>query len=228
MASAKEKYYKNQVKKGKITQAQYSKIMGTPAAKKSGGGSSSDSGGSDYKDLVKSVMDNTPAQQPVLADFESTYTPAVQAEDMAQSEALYTPYFKQQIANQLEDLNAFSQTESVNYDRSLRSARASLAATGGAIGSERDTKEGNITQDYNTTMDNQVRGVERNVGTDAIKNAGYQSNGQTQEGDIVGKMKSAIQEGQLWYKNQRANEYMGDSKTYYSQPSAYSLSGNSM
>lgn len=183
---------------------------------------------SDYSNLVKTVLENTPAQQPVLEEFEKTYTPELQAEDYAQSEALYTPYFEQQIANELEDLNAFTQTESVNYDRNLRSARASLAATGGAIGSERENKEGEITQDHETNVKNVVRGVERNIGTNKLTGAGYQSAGQTQEGSIIGKLKTAVQEGQLWYKNQRAQRYMGNSNVYYQQPSAYNMLGGEL
>lgn len=183
---------------------------------------------SDYSDLVKSVLKNTPAQQPVLEEFEKTYTPALEAEDYAQAEALYTPYFEQQIKNELEDLNAFTQTESVNYDRSLRSARASLAASGGAIGTERESKEGEITQDHEANVRNTVRGVERTVGTEKLQGAGYQSAGQTQEGSIVGKLKTAVQEGQLWYKNQRAQRYMGNSNVYYQQPSNYNMLGGEL
>lgn len=183
---------------------------------------------SDYSDLVKTVLKNTSAQQPVLKEFEKTYTPELQAEDYAQSEALYTPYFEQQIANELEDLNAFTQTESVNYDRNLRSARASLAARGGAIGTERENKEGELTEDYNTKVQNTVRGVERTVGTNKLTGAGYQSAGQNQEGSIVGKLKTAVQEGQLWYKNQRAQRYMGNSNVYYQQPSNYNMLGGEL
>lgn len=204
-----------------------------PYAGSSGGSSSkkskkSDSSDKGYKDIIKSIMKSTPAQQKVLPDFETTYNDKLQAEDYAQSEALYKPYFEQQIANELEDLNAWSEAESVSYDRSLRRARFSLATGGGAIGSERTTQEGEITTDHNTNVQNTVRGTERAIGTDAIKNGGYQSAGQTQEGDIVGKMKTAIQEGQLWYKNQRAQRYYGNANTYYSQPSAYSLEGSKL
>ena len=186
---------------------------------------SSDKG---YEDIIKAIMKATPAQQEVLPDFETTYTSEMEAEDYAQSEALYTPYFEQQIANELEDLNAWNEAESISYERSLRRARVSLAATGGAIGSEREQQEGEITQNHEANVENAVREIERKVGTDRIKNAGYQSAGQTQEGSIVGKLKTAIQEGQLWYKNQRAQRYYGNADTYYSQPSAYSLYGSEL
>lgn len=198
--------------------------------KKNGsGGSSKDSKSSNsYKDIVQQVLGATPAQQPTIDNFEKTYTADLQAEDMAQSEALYKPYFEQQIANELEDLNAWSEAESVSYDRSLRRARFSLAASGGAIGSERTTAEGDMATDEKAKVDNTVRGYERSIGTDAIVNGGFQSAGQTQEGDIVGKMKTAVQEGQLWYKNQRAQRYMGNSDNYYQQPSAYALDGSKL
>lgn len=183
---------------------------------------------SNYKDIIKEIMKATPAQQKVLPDFETTYSDKLEAEDYAQSEALYKPYFEQQIANELEDLNAWNEAESISYERSLRRARVSLAATGGAIGSEREQQEGEISQDHESNVENTVRGIERKVGTERIKNAGYQSAGQTQEGSIVGKLKTAIQEGQLWYKNQRAQRYYGNANTYYSQPSAYSLEGSEL
>jgi len=182
----------------------------------------------DYKDIIKSILESTPAQQEVLPDFETTYSSDLEAEDYTQAEALYKPYFERQIANELEDLNAWSEAESISYERSLRRARFSLAASGGAIGSERTTQESEMAQDEQMKTESQIRGVERNVGTEAIKNAGYQSGGQTQEGSIVGKMKTAIQEGQLWYKNQRAQRYYGNANTYYSQPSAYSLEGSEL
>lgn len=197
--------------------------------KKSGGSSkSSRSSSNSYKDIIKSIMGSTPAQQKVLPDFETTYTPELQAEDMTQSEALYKPYFEQQIANELEDLNAWSEAESVSYDRSLRRARFSLAASGGAVGSERASREGEITQDHEKSVQGAVRGTERSVGTDKIVNGGFQSAGQKQEGSLVGKMKSAVQEGQLWHKNQRAQRYYGNANTYYQQPSPYALDGSKM
>lgn len=209
-----------------MTLKQYLKTDAYKKAKKER--DSSNKKNSDYSNLAKSILKNTSAQQPVLKEFEKTYTPELQAADYAQAEALYTPYFEQQIANELEDLNAFTQTESVNYDRNLRSARASLAARGGAIGTERENKEGELTEDYNTTVKNTVRGVERNVGTAKLTGAGYQSAGQNQEGSIVGKLKTAVQEGQLWYKNQRAQRYMGNSNVYYQQPSNYNMLGGEL
>jgi len=191
-------------------------------------GANSETADKDYKGILKSILGSTPAQQEVKPDFETTYTPELMAEDYAQSEALYKPYFEQQISNELEDLNAWSESENTNYDRNLRRARFSLATQGGAIGSERDSVEGEITTDHNKNVQDTVRGTERKVGTDAITAGGYQSAGQNQEGEIVGSMKAAIQEGQLWYKQQRANRYYGNVNNYYQQPSPYSLAGTKM
>jgi len=230
-----KKYDTSKRGKGQSEREFVAGIMGTSLKEASKWLDKNGSGGKDdkkkkggYSDIVDEVLKNTPAQQDVLPDFETTYSPELQAEDMAQSEALYKPYFEQQIANELEDLNAWSEAENISYDRSLRRARFSLASSGGAIGTERDTQEGEITTDHETNVQNTVRGVERQVGTDRIKNAGYQSGGQTQEGGLVGKMKSAVQEGQLWYKNQRAQRYYGNQQTYYSQPSAYALDGSEL
>jgi len=205
----------------------WAKETGRPKEEYDGGSSKSKKGES-VSDLVKSVLSATPAQQEILPDFETTYTPELEAEDYAQSEALYKPYFEQQIANELEDLNAWSESENVSYERSLRRARFSLGASGGAIGGEREQVEGEMNQDHTAKVQNQVRGVERNVGTEKVTGAGFQSGGQTQEGELVGQMKAAIQEGQLWYKNQRAQRYYGNANTYYSQPSPYSLSGDKL
>lgn len=179
-------------------------------------------------DIVKDILKATPAQQKVLPDFETTYSPELMAEDYTQAEALYKPYFEQQIANELEDLNAWSEAENVNYDRNLRRARFSLAVQGGAIGSERTDVEGEITTDHNTSVKNTTRGVERRIGTQRLTGAGFQGTGQQQEGSLVGEMKAAIQEGQLWYKNQRAQRYYGNANNYYQQPSTKSLYGTNL
>lgn len=181
-----------------------------------------------YKSVVDSILKSTPAQQKVLPDFETTYTPELQAEDMAQSEALYKPFFEHQIANELEDLNAWSQSENTDYERNLRRARISLGQGGGAIGNERDTVESEITTDRNARRANTLRETERSIGTEALQGAGFSSGGAVQEGEKIGKMKEAIQAGQLWYKNQRAQRYYGDAKTYYSQPASTSLAGTSL
>jgi hypothetical protein len=214
------------VKKYGTTSGTYSATHGVNQGGKGKG--SSGSGGNSYGDIVKNIMGATPAQQKVIKPFEDTYTPELEAEDYAQSEALYKPFYEKQIANELEDLNAWSEADSVSYDRSLRRARFSLAASGAAIGGDRTTVEGEMDTDHKAEVANQVRGVERLVGTDRIVNGGYQSAGQNQEGSIVGGMKAQIQEGQLWYKNQRAQRYNGNSQTYYSQPSPYALDGSSM
>jgi hypothetical protein len=156
----------------------------------------------------------------------------LEKEDYAQSEALYKPYFEQEISNELEDLNAWNESENISYDRSLRRARISLASQGGAIGEgetgERQTEERDMNADREAQRQGVLTGVERRIGTDRLTGAGFTSTGQNQEGSIVGTMKEAIQEGQLWYKNQRANRYYGNSNTYYQQPSAYSLAGNKL
>lgn len=178
-------------------------------------------------DIIKEILKATPSQQKVLPAFEGTYTPELQAEDMAQSTALYTPFFQNQIATELEDLNSWSQSENTDYNRNLRRARISFSNAGAAIGTERTTGEGEIATDHTKKVNDTLTGVERAIGTEALTGAGYASQGQ-EEGSIVGKMKESIQGGQLWYKNQRAQRYYGDSKTYYSQPTGTSLAGTEM
>jgi len=183
--------------------------------------------GSSNKDALKAILASTLAQPKTLDTFEQTYTKKQEAQDTADATALYTPWFQLKIKNELEDLNSWSQSENTDYNRNLRRARISLASTGGAIGSERTTVEGEISTDHTAKVNDTLRGYERMIGTEALTGAGYQSQGQ-QEGSAVQQMKEAIQSGQLDYKNQRANRYFGDTNRYYSQPTNVSLAGTTM
>lgn len=223
MAKKKAKPSKNEIKAAKAGKS----VKEYNAAKKKSFSSSSKSSDSSYKKVIESILKATPAQQEVLPDFETTYTPELQAEDYTQSEALYKPFFEKQIADELEDLNAWSQAENTNYDRNLRRARISIAQGGGAIGGERQRVEGEITTDHAQTVSNTLRATERSIGTEKLTAGGYQSQGQ-QEGAKVAAMKEAIQGGQLWYKNQRAQRYYGDANTYYTQPTGVSLYGTNL
>lgn len=221
MASKNEKA----AAKAGMTLKQYKASKGK---KKSSKKSSSKSSDKSYKDTINSILKATPAQQATLPDFDTTvYTPELQAEDMAQSEALYKPFFQNEIENELQDLNAWSQTETTNYERSLRRARISLGQGGGAIGGERQRIEGEMSTDRNAERTNTLRATERMIGTEALTGAGFGSTG-NQEGEIVGKMKAAVQEGQLWYKNQRAARYYGDANRYYTQPTNVNLLGGKL
>ena len=154
-----------------------------------------DSSSSKYSDIVKAALENTPGQQKTLSLFEDTYTGKLKKEDYAQSKALYTPWFMKQIGNELEDLNAWAEGENINYERSLRRARFSMAVGGGAIGTERKNVEGEYKKDHEARLSESVRGTERKIGTKRIKQAGYQSASVDKEkGSIVDNMAAAIQE----------------------------------
>lgn len=180
--------------------------------------------------VAGSILDTTPAFQKTAADFESTiYTPALQAEDEAQSRALFEPYYNEEISNLLEDLNTTEQMESVSYERTLRRARASLAAQGGAIGTEREGVDKEIGDGYEYGKKKRITEAERAVGTERLQGAGFQPvTGSPQEGSIIREMKANIADQTLWYKNQRANRYYGDVANYYGQSPATSITGKNL
>lgn len=187
-------------------------------AKKSGG-SSRTVANSGYGALVdkitKSVLSSAPKEKKPLKDFEKVYNSKLQKEDLEQSKALFEPYYNDKISTILEDLNTTLQMDSISYDRSLRRARASMALSGGAIGSERTTAEGEMQADFNANKTEKVKTAERSVGTERLTAAGYVSAGTPREGTIVGEMKKNIADQQLWYKNQRAQRYYADAGAYY-------------
>lgn len=182
------------------------------------------------KKVQESILDTTPAFQEVLPDFETTvYNEDLQAEDRAQSEALFNDYFDNQINTYLEDLTNTEQQEGVNYQRSLRRARLSMARSGGAIGTERENADQEITSDYQYGRGNRLRQAERTIGTDKLNAAGFESATQTpQEGSINQERTKSIEEQVLWYKNQRAQRYYGDAQNYYQTSPGVSLTGKKL
>lgn len=183
-------------------------------AKKSGGSSSSGYGALVDK-ISKGVLSSAPKEKKPVKDFEKVYGKKLQKEDLLQAKALFEPYYNDKISTILEDLNTTLQMDSISYDRSLRRARASMALSGGAIGTERTNTEGEMQTDFNANRTEKVKGAERAVGTEKLTAAGYTSSGTTREGTIVGEMKKNIADQQLWYKNQRAQRYYADAGAYY-------------
>lgn len=195
--------------------------------------SSKDSGSGDISDLVdkvsKEILGSTPGFQAPAEDFETKYTPELQAEDEAQSRALFEPYYNDQVSALLEDLSSTEAMESVSYDRTLRRARASLAQGGGAIGTEREGADKEITDRQGNERTGRLKSAERTIGTERLTGAGFQSvTGSPQEGSLIGEMKGNIAEQSLWYKNQRAQRYYGDAKTYYGNGTGRSLTGSKL
>lgn len=193
--------------------------------------SSKDSGSGDISDLVdkvsKEILGSTPGFQAPAEDFETKYTPELQAEDEAQSRALFEPYYNDQVSALLEDLSSTEAMESVSYDRTLRRARASLAQQGGAIGSEREMADKEITDRQTNERNTRLKTAERTIGTERLTGAGFQGvTGSPQEGSLIREMKGNIADQSLWYKNQRAQRYYGDAKTYYGTGTGRSLTGS--
>ena len=152
----------------------------------------------DYGSFIDEIF-----QEKVTADFEEDYEKSG-AKDlhMENAKSLMAPYYEKQVGQYMEDLNAWSQMESVSYERSLRRARASMAVRGGAIGSERDTAEGEMAYDREAERRSKISTAERTVGTERIKQAGYNPvAGTPEEGSIYAEMTGAIEDTALTYKN---------------------------
>lgn len=222
-------------KKKKLSaREQWAAETGRPKEEYTGSKSKKKDSNSSISSLVDkvagSVLDVTPGFQKTAADFESTvYTPALQAEDEAQAKALFEPYYTEQVSNLLEDLTTTEAMESVSYERTLRRARASMAAAGGAIGSEREQNDQEITQGYQYGRKNRLRTAERAVGTEKLTGAGFESvTGSPQEGSIIRDMKANIADQVLWNKNQRAQRYYGDVANYYQQSPGTSITGKAL
>ncbi len=175
---------------------------------------------------MDSILKNMPAFKPVARDFEEIYTPELEAEDLAQAEASVKPYFEEQIRRELEDLNAFVEVENVNYERSLRRARFSLAARGGGIGTERVQIENEITSDHQRAINEKLRAAERDVGTKKLTEAGYASQGTNLKGDVIDKMEQAIFNEQQQNKRHRAERYYADVNRYYATESDQMMKGS--
>lgn len=180
--------------------------------------------------LVVSVLENTPQFREVLPTFEEYYSqnPQLAEEDRTQAAALFEPYYQQQISDIMEDLNAYAVSEKTDYERTLRRGRASLAASGGAVGGERKQFENETTQDYQQNMGNKVRETERQVGSQAISQGGFAPFYSGREGEIIGKMQSSIEDQILWNKSQRQTRYNTDLANYYKQEGSNNWYGQSL
>lgn len=173
-----------------------------------------------YSSILDSVLANTPAQQPVQQTFEEFYTahPELQAEDLAQAENQIKPAVEQKIQSELEDLNLWTQSNTADYTRSLRRARATMAVQGGAIGSERTTTEGEMQSDFDLANKVQQKGTAQQVGTERMNQAGYNAYNTPTEGALPASQKTQIADWTQWYKEQRSNRYWSDVNTLYKQP----------
>jgi hypothetical protein len=183
----------------------------------------------DYlKNLMKSIFDTTPAEREVLPTFEEQDTPELQAQDRQTAEAMMIPYYEQQIEMAMEDLNDYVANQNVNYQRTLRRARASAAKAGGAIGTEIENTEAEIKEDRDMIVNEKTKQAERKVGTEKIQQSGYQSSGLFSEGSLIGEMKSAIEEETMNLTSERAAMYNADAAKYYNQDSQYSYNNKKL
>lgn len=223
---------KEQFPKGLSEREQWSLATGKPKEQFDGG--SKDSGKSKgssvssmVKDISKAILDVTPAEKDPFPAFN--YTPELEAEDQTQAEALFNPFYEEQIANLLEDLDNVEQMESVNYQRTLRRARFSMASQGGAIGTEREQNDQEITDNYTYQKDNRVREAERTVGTDRLSGAGFSSvTNNPQEGSLIRDWKANIADQTLRNKEQRQQRWAFDAEQYYKIPSNVSVTGKKL
>jgi len=177
------------------------------------------SGDTEISSIVKSILGATPGFNNPDKTFDEFYGEKQQAEDRKQSEALFSPYFEKQISDSLEDLNAWSEMDSINYNRTLRQGRSKMAQLGAAIGKERRDFEGEVTKEHEMGKQAKVRQTERQVGSEAIKKAGYSSIYGDRLGELTDKRNSAIEEQVLWYRDQAMNQYNSTVNTAYKRPS---------
>lgn len=190
-----------------------------------GGGKS---GGKDsFSDTLESILGSTDSFRDPAKPFEAVYDDTMKAEDMAQSEALFKPYYAQQISDTMEDLNSWMEMESVNYKRTLRQGRAKMAQMGGAIGQgetgERQQWQGKVGDENERRKAERVRSTEKAVGSEEITKGGFKSGYDNRVGTITDEMNTAIQGQQLWYRNQRADRYHSDVSNMYRQSSGQSF-----
>jgi hypothetical protein len=171
--------------------------------------------GSLVDQIATSILGVAPKEKKAPKDFDDVYTSKLQKEDEDQARSMFEPFYNEKINGILEDLNTVMQMESVNYERSLRRARASMAQAGGAIGTERTNAEGEMNQDYQTNRNIRIRSAEKQVGTERIKGAGYTPTNNPLEGSLISEMKQNIAEQTLWNKQQRANRYYSDVSKYF-------------
>lgn len=167
--------------------------------------------------LVQKVLKSTSSFRPPTPSFEETYTPALQAEDLAQSKALFEPYFQQQISDVMEDLNAWSTNENIDYRRTLRRARATYASRGTGIGTKREGAEKEMTGDYERRKQQMTKQTERNVGSEAIQGAGMTPFYNGRQGEIMSKMTDAIEEDRQKNEATRRARYEDMTTKYYKQ-----------
>jgi len=178
-----------------------------------------------YSSILDSVLANTPGQQPMQQTFEEFYAthPELQAEDIAQAENLEKPFIERQISSELEDLQLWTQSATADYTRSLRRARATMAAQGGGIGSERTGTEGEMAADKKLSETTTQKGFAKSIGTDRLTQAGYNAYNTPTEGSLPASQKANIAKSTQWYKTQRSNRYWADTNVFLKQPSGVML-----
>ena len=191
-----------------------------------GGGSSS--GGDDIDSIINEILGATPGFSGPDKTFDEFYTEKQQKEDAKLSEEMFNPYYEQQISDTMEDLTYYMETDSVDYKRTLRQGRAKMAQAGGAIGSERTGWEGEVTDSYESNRENKLRGIERRVGSDALKEAGYTPVYGDRKGSLIDERNAAIEEQKLWYRNNAYNQYSSGANASYKQPSPFNVLGGKL
>jgi hypothetical protein len=139
------------------------------------------------------------------------YSSKDEKKDRKKAEEDVKPFYTQQISDTMEDLNAWIETESINYNRTLRQGRARMAQMGAAIGTQRDSAEAEVTQDSQRRKQANLQRTERQVGSGQMTQAGFGSQyGGNRVGSITDEMNASIEEQALWYKGQKTQKYYGN------------------
>ncbi len=179
-----------------------------------------DGGGGSGDPIMDAIVGTIPDEKDPYMDFDEYYTAEDRAIDAESAEAMWKPKLTQDISDTLEDLDTWNENEATNYTRLLRRGRASMASQGGAVGrgesGERQKDEQEKTDDYNTKVDTTNRFAEREIGSEAFVNGGYDSfYGGNREGTLMQEYTANIEEDKLWSEQQRQNQYYADSNQYY-------------
>jgi hypothetical protein len=191
----------------------------------SSGGSNDDF---DVDSIIDEILGATPGFREPEMDFDEFYDEKMQKEDKKLAESMFNPYYERKIADSMEDLKSYIETESIDYKRTLRQGRARMAQLGGAIGSERTSWEGEVGSQYDRQKQGAIRQTERSVGSDAIKEAGFTSNYGGRTGTLIDERNAAIADQTIWYRDQAMNQHNSGANKSYQRPSEFNVLGNKL
>ena len=172
MASAKERFYANQLKKGNIDSGQYTTIMGT--APSSGKSASDLINANQVSDAAKKATDNSPAirssitnYQNIIGDMGGTKLSDIKAPDLPNYETAYTglrgQYGVDTLESSMNDLNTQKADVQAQFNTNKTAENGKPVAMGVIAG--RISEEGQQAQDKVDFIDRQINTVTGQLNT---------------------------------------------------------------